>query len=231
MLLHVIFSSLEENTENRNFLLYVRIFVLSLRRLHQLNSAAMKVELTEKENDLIQAIRNYRKSYVFSGRQIEEFIEKTLAELMAGEEWQTLSKTISSWQQWHWKNPTKEQWRKNWKTFYWPYLGESFRHAISISHARGSIISWTASTATASLPNLPKRKNSCLKAHWLIYLTAYAVQPTQYNKPTPLGVYLWKVLKWKVLKWKMESDFEQFWTIFTLKNQKLITDKRKQKIV
>ena len=46
----------------------------------------MKVELTEKENDLIQAIRNYRKSYVFSGRQIEEFIEKTLAELMAGED-------------------------------------------------------------------------------------------------------------------------------------------------
>ena len=86
MLLHVIFSSLEENTENRNFLLNVRIFVLSLRRLHQLKSAAMKVELTEKENDLIQAIRNYRKSYVFSGRQIEEFIEKTLAELMAGEE-------------------------------------------------------------------------------------------------------------------------------------------------
>ena len=46
----------------------------------------MKVELTDKENDLIQAIRNYRKSYVFSSRQIEEFIEKTLAELMAGEE-------------------------------------------------------------------------------------------------------------------------------------------------
>ena len=46
----------------------------------------VKVELTEKENDLIQAIRNYRKSYIYSSRQIEIFIETTLAELMAGEE-------------------------------------------------------------------------------------------------------------------------------------------------
>ncbi|MCR5037859.1 MAG: hypothetical protein K6A94_00770 [Bacteroidales bacterium] len=46
----------------------------------------VKVELTEKENDLIQAIRNYRKSYIYASRQIEEFIERTLAELMAGEE-------------------------------------------------------------------------------------------------------------------------------------------------
>lgn len=67
----------------------VRIFVLSLQRLNQPNITAMKivkVELTEKENDLIQAIRNYRKSYIFASRQIEEFIERTLAELMAGEE-------------------------------------------------------------------------------------------------------------------------------------------------
>lgn len=67
----------------------VRIFVLSLHRLNQSNITAMKkvkVELTEKENDLIQAIRNYRKSYIFASRQIEEFIERTLAELMAGEE-------------------------------------------------------------------------------------------------------------------------------------------------
>ena len=46
----------------------------------------VKVELTEKENDLIQAIRNYRKSYIFSGLEIEFYIERTLAELMAGEE-------------------------------------------------------------------------------------------------------------------------------------------------
>lgn len=45
--------------------------------------------LTEKEYDLIQAIRDYRKSYIFSSRQIELYIETTLAELMAGEEWQT----------------------------------------------------------------------------------------------------------------------------------------------
>ncbi len=49
----------------------------------------VKVELTEKENDLIQAIRNYRKSYIFSSLEIEFYIERTLAELMAGEEWQT----------------------------------------------------------------------------------------------------------------------------------------------
>lgn len=70
-------------------MLLVRIFVLSLHRLNQSNITAMKtvkVELTEKENDLIQAIRNYRKSYIFASRQIEEFIERTLAELMAGEE-------------------------------------------------------------------------------------------------------------------------------------------------
>ena len=70
-------------------MLLVRIFVLSLQRLNQSNITAIKtvkVELTEKENDLIQAIRNYRKSYIFASRQIEEFIERTLAELMAGEE-------------------------------------------------------------------------------------------------------------------------------------------------
>lgn len=46
----------------------------------------VKAELTEKENDLIQAIRNYRKSYIFSGREIEYYIERTLTELMEGEE-------------------------------------------------------------------------------------------------------------------------------------------------
>ena len=70
-------------------MLLVRIFVLSLQRLNQSNITEMKtekVELPQKENDLIQAIRNYRKSYIFASRQIEEFIERTLAELMAGEE-------------------------------------------------------------------------------------------------------------------------------------------------
>ena len=65
----------------------VRIFVLSLRRLDQTNAATMKkitLELTEKEYDLIQAIRNYRKSFIFSGREIEYYIEKTLTELMDG---------------------------------------------------------------------------------------------------------------------------------------------------
>lgn len=46
----------------------------------------VKVELTEKENDLIQAIRDYRKSYIFSSGEIEMYIETLLAELMAGEE-------------------------------------------------------------------------------------------------------------------------------------------------
>lgn len=46
----------------------------------------MKVELTEKENDLIQAIRNYRKSYIYSTREMVYYIERLLAELMDGEE-------------------------------------------------------------------------------------------------------------------------------------------------
>ena len=44
------------------------------------------VELTEKEFDLIQAIRNYRKSYVFSSPEIVYHIEKLFTELMDGEE-------------------------------------------------------------------------------------------------------------------------------------------------
>ena len=82
----VFYVAMLQPENNRAFFLFVRIFVLSLRRLNQSNTTKMKVELTEKENDLIQAIRNYRKSYIYSGRQIEEFIEKTLAELMAGED-------------------------------------------------------------------------------------------------------------------------------------------------
>lgn len=46
----------------------------------------MKVELTEKENDLIQAIRNYRKSYIYSNHEMVYYIERLLAELMDGEE-------------------------------------------------------------------------------------------------------------------------------------------------
>ena len=42
------------------------------------------LELTEKEYVLIQAIRNYRKSYIFSGRDIEYYIERTLTELIDG---------------------------------------------------------------------------------------------------------------------------------------------------
>lgn len=77
-----------KKTEN---ILLIRIFVLSLHRLNQSNIATMGKEtktlaLTEKEYDLIQAIRDYRKSYIFSSRQIEIYIETTLAELMAGEE-------------------------------------------------------------------------------------------------------------------------------------------------
>lgn len=44
------------------------------------------IELSEKEYDLIQAIRNYRKSYVFSGQEIIYHIEKLFTELMDGEE-------------------------------------------------------------------------------------------------------------------------------------------------
>ena len=72
--------------KNRAFLLLVRIFVLSLQRLNQSNTTKMKVELTEKENDLIQAIRNYRKSYIYSNREMVYYIERLLAELMDGEE-------------------------------------------------------------------------------------------------------------------------------------------------
>lgn len=43
------------------------------------------LELTEKEYDLIQAIRNYRKSYIFSGQEIIYHIEKLFTELMDGE--------------------------------------------------------------------------------------------------------------------------------------------------
>lgn len=69
----------------------IRIFVLPLQRLNQSNTTALEkktrtLALTEKEYDLIQAIRDYRKSYIFSSRQIELYIETTLAELMAGEE-------------------------------------------------------------------------------------------------------------------------------------------------
>lgn len=44
------------------------------------------LELTEKEFDLIQAIRNYRKSFIFSGPEIIYHIEKLFTELMDGEE-------------------------------------------------------------------------------------------------------------------------------------------------
>ena len=44
------------------------------------------LELTEKEFDLIQAIRNYRKSYIFSSPDIVYHIEKLFTELMDGEE-------------------------------------------------------------------------------------------------------------------------------------------------
>ena len=44
------------------------------------------LELTEKEFDLIQAIRNYRKSYIFSSPEIVYHIEKLFTELMDGEE-------------------------------------------------------------------------------------------------------------------------------------------------
>ena len=45
------------------------------------------IELSEKEYDLIQAIRNYRKSYIFSSLEIIFHIEKLFTELMDGEEW------------------------------------------------------------------------------------------------------------------------------------------------
>lgn len=44
------------------------------------------LELTEKEFDFIQAVRNYRKSFIFSGPEIIYHIEKLFTELMDGEE-------------------------------------------------------------------------------------------------------------------------------------------------
>ena len=44
------------------------------------------LELTEKEFDLIQAIRNYRRSFIFSGPEIVYHIERLFTELMDGEE-------------------------------------------------------------------------------------------------------------------------------------------------
>lgn len=75
-----------KKTEN---ILLIRIFVLSLHRLNQSNIATMKtvkVELTEKENDLIQAIRNYRKSYIYASPEMIFYIERLFTELMDGEE-------------------------------------------------------------------------------------------------------------------------------------------------
>ena len=45
-----------------------------------------RVTLTEKEYELIESIRNYRKSYIFSGPEIVYYIEKLFTELMDGEE-------------------------------------------------------------------------------------------------------------------------------------------------
>lgn len=42
----------------------------------------MKVELTEKEWDLIEAIRNYHKAYPNGKEEIEWYIEVTLNELL-----------------------------------------------------------------------------------------------------------------------------------------------------
>ena len=51
-----------------------------------MNKKFKPLELTEKEFDLIQAIRNYRKSYIFSGPDIVYHIEKLFTELIEGEE-------------------------------------------------------------------------------------------------------------------------------------------------
>ena len=45
-----------------------------------------KIELTEKEHDLIQAIRAYRRSQIYSGQDIVYYIEKLFTDLMEGEE-------------------------------------------------------------------------------------------------------------------------------------------------
>ena len=67
----------------------VQIFVLYLQSNQNIifmNNKTKTLELTEKEFDLIQAIRNYRKSYIFSGADIVYHIEKLFTELMEGEE-------------------------------------------------------------------------------------------------------------------------------------------------
>ena len=62
------------------------IFALSDLNQSVMNKKFKTLELTEKEFDLIQAIRNYRKSYIFSGPDIVYHIEKLFTELMEGEE-------------------------------------------------------------------------------------------------------------------------------------------------
>ena len=62
------------------------IFAQSDQNHFIMNKKLKTLELTEKEFDLIQAIRNYRKSYIFSGTDIVYHIEKLFTELMEGEE-------------------------------------------------------------------------------------------------------------------------------------------------
>ena len=62
------------------------IFAPSDQNHFIMNKKLKTLELTEKEFDLIQAIRNYRKSYIFSGPDIVYHIEKLFTELMEGEE-------------------------------------------------------------------------------------------------------------------------------------------------
>ena len=45
-----------------------------------------KIELTEKEHDLIQAIRADRRNQIYSGQDIVYYIERLFTELMEGEE-------------------------------------------------------------------------------------------------------------------------------------------------
>ena len=62
------------------------IFAPSGQNHSIMNKKFKTLELTEKEFDLIQAIRNYRKSYIFSGPDIVYHIERLFTELMEGEE-------------------------------------------------------------------------------------------------------------------------------------------------
>lgn len=71
---------LKKNTKNRTVICLVRFFVLYLKCSNERDME--KVTLTEKEYDLIMAIRNYKKSYPNGYPEILWYIERLFNELL-----------------------------------------------------------------------------------------------------------------------------------------------------